>query len=159
MQVLHAIRNGGELCLWAEASALPLTAPPRRGRLPKNPKPRTHPFSLPADMLSEIAESTFGQTPSGIGTMPLLPPSTQRGPLPSPWLVRGGEYDHGNATALAGWNVETLIFDPRAAFDLLLDLPASPPQNRPDAGAVPIGTVDRESRARCTGRGCGSILG
>ena len=127
MQVLHAIWNGDELCLWAEASALPLTAPPRRGRPPKNPKPRTHPFSLPADMLSEIAESTFGQTPSGIGTMPLLLPSTQRGPLPSPWLVREEEYDHGKATALAGWNVETLIFDPRVAFDLLLDLPASPP--------------------------------
>lgn len=127
MQVLHAIWKGDELCLWAEASALPLTAPPRRGRPPKNPKPRTHPFSLPADMLSEITESTFGQTPSGIGTMPLLLPSTQRGPLPSPWLVREEEYDHGKATALAGWNVETLIFDPRVAFDLLLDLPASPP--------------------------------
>lgn len=127
MQVLHAIWNGDELCLWAEASALPLTAPPRRGRPPKNPKPRTHPFSLPADMLSEIVESTFGQTPSGIGTMPLLLPSTQRGPLPSPWLIREEEYDHGKATALAGWNVETLIFDPGVAFDLLLDLPASPP--------------------------------
>ena len=127
MQVLHAIWNGDELCLWAEASALPLAAPPRRGRPPKNPKPRTHPFSLPADMLSEIVESTFGQTPSGTGTMSLLLPSTQRGPLPSPWLVREEEYDHGKATALAGWNVETLIFDPGSAFDLLLDLPASPP--------------------------------
>ena len=127
MQVLHAIWNGDELCLWAEASALPLTAPPRRGRPPKNPKLRTHPFSLPADMLSEIVESTFGQTPSGIGTIPLLLPSTQRGPLPSPWLVREEEYDHGKATALAGWNVETLIFDPGIAFDLLLDLPARPP--------------------------------
>jgi len=78
-------------------------------------------------MLSEIVKSTFGQTPSGIGTMPLLLPSTQGGPLPSPWLVREEEYDHGKATALAGWNVKTLIFDPRAAFDLLLDLPASPP--------------------------------
>ncbi|MEA1870461.1 MAG: SNF2 helicase-associated domain-containing protein, partial [Euryarchaeota archaeon] len=126
MQVLHAIWNGDELCLWAEASALPLTAPPRRGRPPKNPKPRTHPFSLPADMLSEIVESNFGHTPSGIGTVPLLLPSTQRGPLPSPWLVREEEYDHGNATALAGWNVETLIFDPGGAFDLLLDLPARP---------------------------------
>ncbi|RLG30655.1 ATP-dependent helicase [Methanosarcinales archaeon] len=127
MQVLHTIWNGDELCLWAEASALPLTAPPRRGRPPKNPKPRTHPFALPADILSEISESTFGQTPSGIGTMPLLLPSTQRGPLPSPWLVREEECDHVKAAALAGWNVETLIFDPEVAFDLLLDLPASPP--------------------------------
>jgi len=67
-------------------------------------------------MLSEIVESTFGQTPSGIGAMPLLLPSTQRGPLPSPWLVREEEYDHGKATELAGWNVETLIFDPMVAF-------------------------------------------
>jgi len=127
MQVLHTIWNGDELCLWAEASALPLTAPPRRGRPPKNPKPRTHPFALPADILSEISENTFGQTPSGIGTMPLLLPSAQRGPLPSPWLVREEECDHVKAAALAGWNVETLIFDPEVAFDLLLDLPASPP--------------------------------
>lgn len=127
MQVLHAIWNGDELCLWAETSALPLTAPPRRGRPPKNPKPMTHPFSLPADVLSDIVESTFGQTPSGIGAMPLLLPTIQRGPLPSPWLVREEEYDHGKATALAGWNVETLIFDPGMAFDLLLDLPARPP--------------------------------
>lgn len=47
MIVIHAVwipDGDGALQVWAESSVLPLTAPIRRGRQPKTPGPRPHPF-------------------------------------------------------------------------------------------------------------------
>lgn len=127
MQVLHAIWNAGRLYLWAESSALPLTVPPRRGRPPKKPKPKAHPFSLPGNVLGGLIERTFRETPYTIETGIFLLPSTRNGPLPSPWLIREEDRVSEKATALSGWKIETLTFEPHHAISLLLGLPAHPP--------------------------------
>ena len=127
MQVLHAIWDADRLYLWAESSALPLTAPPRRGRPPKKAKPKAHPFSLPGDVLRDIINSIFRETPSTIVTGTFLLPSTKKGPLPSPWLIREEDCGSMKPESLSTWNIETLAFAPHHAFDLLLGLPARPP--------------------------------
>jgi len=94
MQVLHALWGNaasGKLYLWAESSTLPLSAPAHRGRKPKKPKPRAHPFTLARDELKEairgIYEQTFlksakhfDQTFSKFETKTFLLPSTKKGP-------------------------------------------------------------------------------
>jgi len=140
MQVLHAVWNKGKLYLWAESSALPLSAPAHRGRKPKKPKPRAHPFALAGDELREairgICEQTFlksakhfDQTFLKFETKTFLLPSTKKSPQPSPWLIREDEEDYSadKATGLAGWDIETLTFNPYLAFDFLLGLPEQPP--------------------------------
>jgi len=150
MQVLHAVWGNtasGKLYLWAESSTLPMTAPGSRGRQPKNPKPRAHPFALAGDELREairgIYEQTFlksakhfDQTFSKFETKTFLLPSTQKGPLPSPWLIREEDYSADKATGLAGWNIETLTFDPYSAFDFLLGLPEQPPRGFDFGGSL-----------------------
>ncbi len=127
MQVLHAIWNAERLHLWAESSALPLTTPPRRGRPPKKAKPKAHPFSLPGDVLRDIINGIFRETPPTIVTGTFLLPSTKKGPLPSPWLIREEDHESVKPESLSAWNIETLAFAPHHAFDLLLGLPAHPP--------------------------------
>ncbi len=127
MQVLHAIWNTERLHLWAESSALPLTAPPRRGRPPKKAKPKAHPFSLHGSMIRDLIVDIFRETPSTTVTRTFLLPSTKKGPLPSPWLIRDEDCESEKPASLAAWNIETLAFAPHHAFDLLLGLPAHPP--------------------------------
>ncbi|HIE31741.1 MAG TPA: hypothetical protein EYP67_05085, partial [Methanosarcinales archaeon] len=136
MQVLHAIWNTDMLYLWAESSALPLTVPTRRGRPPGKPKPRPHPFSLPGDVLGDLIVDTFRVTPARIVTGTFLLPSTLKGPLPSPWLIREEELSSEKAKSLFAWNIETLAFEPHQAFDLLLDLPARPPHGITFGGTI-----------------------
>jgi len=152
MQVLHALWENtvsGNLYLWAESSTLPLSAPAHRGRKPKKPKPRAHPFALAGDELKEairsICEQTFltsakhfDQTFLKFETKTFLLPSTQKGPLPSPWLIREDEEDYSadKATGLAGWDIETLTFDPYLAFDFLLGLPEQPPRGFDFGGSL-----------------------
>jgi SNF2 family DNA or RNA helicase len=126
MLVLHAIWDANQLYLWAESSALPASLPTARGRPPKRPTPKPHPFSVPGKMLREEIETIFGPTTSGIETRTLLLPGAKRGPLPSPWLIRENSASE-EPLGLSPWRVETLTFDPRFALDLLLDLPANPP--------------------------------
>lgn len=134
MQVLHAVWNKGNIYLWVESSALPLSAPGHRGRKPKKPKPRAHPFALAGDELKEvvrsICEQTFlKQTFLKFETKTFLLPSTPKGPLPSPWLIREEDYSAEKATELMGWDIGTLTFDkPYLAFDFLLGLPEQPPR-------------------------------
>ncbi|MEA1907639.1 MAG: DEAD/DEAH box helicase [Euryarchaeota archaeon] len=127
MQVLHAIWDTERLHLWVESSTLPLTVPPRRGRPPKKAKPKAHPFSLPGGMLRGGIIDIFRETPSTIITGTFLLPSTKKGPLPSPWLIREDERVSVRPESLSAWNIETLAFAPHHAFDLLLGLPAHPP--------------------------------
>ena len=127
MFVLHAIWDCDRLCLWAESSDLPLKAPARRGRRPKNPKPITHPFALSGEALKEVIKDTFGKTQSEIEKKTLLLPSTKKGPLPSPWLILYEDHSAENSTGLAAWDIEALTFDPYSTFDLLIDMPIHSP--------------------------------
>lgn len=129
MQVLHAVWNKGNIYLWVESSALPLSAPGHRGRKPKKPKTRAHPFALAGDELREVIRSICEQTFLKFETKTSLLPSTQKGPLPSPWLIREEDYSAEKATGLAGWDIETLTFEePYLAFEFLLGLPEQPPR-------------------------------
>ncbi|RZN33011.1 MAG: DEAD/DEAH box helicase [Methanosarcinales archaeon] len=127
MQVLHAIWDGGRLHLWAESSVLPLTVQPRRGRPPKKAKPKTHPFSLSGNVLRELITSIFRDAPSTTVTGTFLLPSTKKGPLPSPWLIRDEDCISVKPESFSAWNIETLAFAPHHALDLLLGLPARAP--------------------------------
>jgi len=77
-------------------------------------------------MLLDEMEAIFGQTPSGIETRIFRLPATKKGPLPSPWLVRKDRVLE-EPSGLFPWYIDTLAFDPYAAFNLLLDLPVHPP--------------------------------
>ncbi|RCV65361.1 Superfamily II DNA or RNA helicase, SNF2 family [Methanophagales archaeon] len=127
--VLHAVWNEERISIWAESSTLPLSAPKTRGRKPKKAKPRAHPFALPRDELREVIRSLSEQTALKSETRILLLPSTQKGPLLSPWLIREEGYSTEKATELLGWNIETLSFEtPNLAFEFLLGLPEQPPR-------------------------------
>jgi SNF2 family DNA or RNA helicase len=133
MLVLHATWDNDRLYLWAESSTLPLSAPGHRGRQPeaKKPKSRAHPFALASDELREVIESIFEHViyeTAALEKKTFLLPSTQKGPLPSPWLIREEDYSAEKATGLVGWDIETLAFDPYLAFDFLLGLPEQPPR-------------------------------
>jgi len=115
MQVLHAVWDKGKLYLWAESSTLPLSAPAHHGRQPKlkKSKSRAHPFALAGDELREVIESISGHLIceyAGFETKTFLLPSAQKGPLPSPWLIREDEKDYSadKATGLAGWDIGIL---------------------------------------------------
>jgi len=145
MQVLHAAWDKNKLYLWAESSTLPLSAPGHRGRKPKKSKHRAHPFALAGDelrgVIRSICEQTllkqtvpksaklFDQTFLKFETKTFLLPSTYKGPLPSPWLIREEDYSAEKATGLASWDIGTLTFDePYLAFYFLLGLPEQPPR-------------------------------
>jgi SNF2 family DNA or RNA helicase len=127
MQVLHAMWDEEKFYLWAESSTLPVIAPKTRGRRPKKPKPRAHPFSLAGNELPEAIERISRKPfPDKVETKTILLPSTQKGPLSSPWLIREEDYRAEKATELTGWVIETVILDPYFAFDFLLGLPEQP---------------------------------
>lgn len=126
MLVLHGSWDASRFYLWAESSALPATIPTARGRPPRRPKPKPHPFSLPGKMLRDEIEAIFGPTPTGIETKTFLLPGAKRGPLASPWLIREDSTSE-EPVGLSPWNVDVLAFDPLPTLDLLLDLPANPP--------------------------------
>ncbi len=125
MQVLHAVWDKEGLFLWAESSVLPTAVPRSRGRKPKKPKIKVHPFALAATELREVIKNISDKTFPMFETKTFLLPSTQKGPLPSPWLIPEDEdgYNADKATGLVGWNIETSSFDPYSAFDFLLELP------------------------------------
>jgi len=145
MQVLHAVWDKEGLFLWAESSVLPTAVPRSRGRKPKKPNIKAHPFALAADELRAVIESIsdktflnqtfpksakhFDQTFLKFEKKTFLLPSTQKGPQPSPWLIREDEEDYcaDKATGLVGWDIETLSFYPYLAFDFLIGLPEQPP--------------------------------
>ena len=61
MHVLHALWAApGRLYLWAESSSMPLEAPKGRGRKPKKPKTKAHPFANAGDELRADIEAISG---------------------------------------------------------------------------------------------------
>ncbi|MDY6911830.1 MAG: DEAD/DEAH box helicase [Chloroflexota bacterium] len=131
MIVLHALWNNiasGELHLWAESSAQPAIAPKRRGR--QSNKPRAHPFALASDSLKEAIGGLSGSLIGKSATSPVLPillPSTRKGPLPSPELIREERIEATGKITLTPWDIDTLALDPNAALDFLVSLPGESP--------------------------------
>src|SRR5580693_10635085 len=110
--VIHGVWAYGALQVWAEDSALPAHAPPRRGRPSRAPRP--HPFAVPAGELADGlaaagAGDLAGKAVDDELTMRL--PSVTDAPLASPELVRPAAEDAadtpapGRRVALAPWRV------------------------------------------------------
>ena len=93
MIVLHAAWEApvGRLALWAEDGRLPRTAPALRGRPPRRPRPKSHPFALDADgirlAVTELGGLSIGG-PERWGETELILrlPDAGAGPVGSPWL-------------------------------------------------------------------------
>jgi len=136
MLVLHALWSAaGQLFLWAEDSTLPSEAPRRRGRTPKAPRPRRHPFGATAESLVEALTRSGPQVGDPVlkattTELSMLLPSSPAAPLPSPELVRdpyapttrapaGSITAQTPAVTLVPWLVEGVAVDPGAALDVL----------------------------------------
>jgi SNF2 family DNA or RNA helicase len=114
--VFHGVWAYGALHVWAEDSGLPETAPPRRGRPSRAPRP--HPFAAPAaaigDALAEIARKSVEDE------LTFRLPTSGDAPFPSPEL--GREPPSGRAS-LAPWRVPALVFEAPDTLELLSVLP------------------------------------
>ncbi|MFA4836198.1 MAG: DEAD/DEAH box helicase [Dehalococcoidia bacterium] len=128
MIVLHAIWHhsaAGRLCLWAESSTLPASNPKRRGQQSK--KPQRHPFTLSIDALAKtvggLSEGLIAQSASP-AVLPVLLPSTGKGPLSSPDLILAERIKGTGKITLISWEIDTLTLDPVDALDFLISLPS-----------------------------------
>ncbi len=135
MNVVHGNWSvTGELCLWAEDSALPHKATARRRATSSKTVVGPHPFACPPEPLRE----TLGLVTQGarVGELAgraeareltLLLPSVASGPLASPELVRAPLQDErgsgagatGRGVALVPWRVPALALDAGDALELL----------------------------------------
>ncbi len=131
MIVLHALwESSGEarFHFWAESAELPAGVA-RRGRR-SSITIQQHPFALTTGMLQEALGEVGGSLLVGegaTGVLSLRLPTTERGPLASPELVREEPVDLP-ATAFASWEVPALSLSPDGALDLLLALPDALPE-------------------------------
>ncbi|HEX7238790.1 MAG TPA: SNF2-related protein, partial [Longimicrobiaceae bacterium] len=138
MTVVHACWSPHGLRLWGESQDGPASAPRRKGRPPRVPRPRPHPFAAGMrdlwDALDRLGEPD-GRAFAAELTLHL--PSHPRGPQASPHLVRA--HPPGEAAPEPGgtspWTAPGLTLPPAAALDFLLALPAAP------EGVVPGDTV------------------
>jgi hypothetical protein len=146
MLVLHSIWDMQTFYLWAESSLLPLAA--RKSSLANSsPNPSGNPSGNPSENPSDNSSEPSAPHPfalSGLGlkshlssakdfclqgesvqTLTLRLPSSKKGPLPSPWLLRDDSLPE-KATSLRAWSVQALAQKAPDALDPLLDLPVSP---------------------------------
>src|SRR5271165_92626 len=134
MIVLHAawVAPLGRLALWAEDSAGPRKARSRRGRPPRQPRPKLHPFALGADgvrlTITELGAPSIGlvEGPSELQLMLRLP-DVGGGPAASPWLEDQPAPPwpkHATSHELPVWTVPGLAVDWTAALDDISTLTA-----------------------------------
>lgn len=125
MLVLHAHwcppaspDDTGGVLFWGETSEGP---PPtwRRGRLPKRPRAKEHPFCAPQPGLSLILGREAGEE-----TITLQLPTTRSGPRPSPQLAHNWDLDDESTPFLAPWKVTGLWLPPGEAIAVLANLPS-----------------------------------
>src|SRR5687767_2784280 len=110
--------TGSRLLLWAEDPTLPASAPARRGRVPKTPRARRHPFATSAAVLEEVFGADVGEP----GETTLLLPSLDSGPVASPQLLRPEPGIATTAPTLVPWRAPALAIEPGPAVALLLAL-------------------------------------
>ncbi|MBN1147419.1 MAG: DEAD/DEAH box helicase [Anaerolineales bacterium] len=139
MLVLHAHwqppgapADTGGVLFWAEMSE---ASQPgwQRGRLPKQPKPRQHPFCAPSQALYCALEHSASLASATEDQAVLRLPGTRTGPLPSPRLAHAWELDEQTPPFLAPWIVEGLRLPPAAALPVLLALST---ERQNDGGAA-----------------------
>ena len=134
MIVLHAgwVAPVGRLALWAEDGRRPRMAPARRGRPPRQPRPRPHPFALDADgirlAVTELGGLSIGG-PEGSGGMQLVLrlPDAGGGPVGSPWLddqPADPSSEPGASAEPTVWTVPGLIVEWAESLDVLSALMA-----------------------------------
>jgi SNF2 family DNA or RNA helicase len=126
MLVVHGMWAYGALCLWAEDSSLPATAPPRSGRPSRAPRP--HPFARAAGPLCDDL-AALGEPPvpdlvrkAVEDELTLRLPTAQDSPLASPELIRPLDGRPARAVTLGAWRVPALTLEPAAAIDSLAAL-------------------------------------
>ncbi len=135
---LHALwdhRGDGRLLLWAEDGDLPAAGSPLRGRRPRLPRPRPHPFAPPAERIvaglagSGSATVATAAGAATVGTAVLWLPGAPSAPEASSQLVRSTDLagaEPGRAAGADGppglWPfvVPTLALPADLALDLLL---------------------------------------
>ncbi len=129
MIVLHSFWDTyGKLHLWAESSTLPAIL--HRGRGQRAMKRRPHPFALAHDSLIEaVSDLSRGLMGEGAisAVLPVLLPSTRRGPVPSRELIQEDTTRDSDEIVLSPWDINTRALDPGAALDFLISLPGGPP--------------------------------
>ncbi len=137
MIVLHSawLTRARRLAVWAEDGSRTRTAPVRRGRPPRQPRPKSHPFALDADGI-RLAATELG----GIAAADLLEasevelnlrlPDAGGGPIGSPWLEDeppGPATDPPSASSVSShspplWTAPGIVLKPSNAVHLLLAL-------------------------------------
>jgi hypothetical protein len=139
MLAVHAFWSAaGRLCLWAEDPALPNGTPPLRGRSPRTPRPRPHPFACPAERLVAVLGGELADGAVTTAELTVLLPGGRRGPHASPELVRERPVAAAPVEGISPWRVPVLAVAPGAAVDLLL---ASVARVRPGASFRYLGEV------------------
>ncbi|MBC7251899.1 MAG: SNF2 helicase-associated domain-containing protein, partial [Anaerolineae bacterium] len=124
----------GNFIIWGETSE-PAPQPKRRGRRPQ-PRPDRalpHPFqATPEQMLDAlrllIPDTDLPFSEELVTSVHVLLPSSQRGPLASPQLIRDGEEAEEDIepSGLGLWEVAALALTPLQTLALLVPLPLEP---------------------------------
>ena len=153
MLAVHAFwSTAGRLCVWAEDPAMPDSTPPVRGRPARMPRPRPHPFACSADRLAAVVAGIPSPAAASAAELIVLLPSSRRGPLASPELIREQPTRPEPADRVAPWRVPSLALEPGAAVDLLL---ASAVTGRPGASLRYLGEV---AKLACELAAAGRVL-
>ncbi len=150
--VLHAVWLAplDRLAVWAEDSGRPRTTPVRRGRPPRHPRPRSHPFALDADGIRSVVDGLDGRA-AGLADarevdLSLRLPDAGGGPVASPWLEdEAAEPAAGPGPpldTLPDWSASGLVLDWPDAWQVLSTPAAATgdrvrsPTTDPDATAL-----------------------
>ena len=140
MIVVHAFWHPSWLQLWGEAAdRYGAPAPARRGRAPKRPAAREHPFAAdPGPLRASAARLGAPESRLSASRSTLHLPSYPRAPQPSPDLLHAhaAEPPSGAPSAAAPWTVATFGVGYVDAIDFLLRLPAEPVEGATAAGTL-----------------------
>ncbi len=138
--VLHAawLTCAGRLALWAEDGDRPRTGPPRRGRPPRQQRPRPHPFASDADSI-RLAVADLGGTAARDLVIKahemelvLRLPDVGGGPIRSPWLedaplAADPLSDSALSPSPPSWTASGIALEPSDAAHLALALGSGDP--------------------------------